>query len=99
MGNFRSDDQQRIMCTVANENENVYGSTNDPNLEFTGSIENKVSTVQKGKGTTHHSINLKKAKTINTDELYILQTDFRNIHCIENTIICLSYAIENPNSE
>ena len=38
------DDQEPIMRTVANENENVNGSTNDPNPKLKGSIKNKVPT-------------------------------------------------------
>ena len=56
---FRNDNQEQTMRTVANENKIVNGSTNDPNPEFTGCIENKVSTVQKGTGETHLSIQTK----------------------------------------
>ena len=59
---FRKDDQEQTMRTVAKENNNEKGSTNDPDPKFTGSIEtqmgsntNKVSTIEKGQGQTHLS--------------------------------------------
>ena len=45
---FRNNDQEQNMRTVAYENENVIGSTNDPKA-------NKVSTLEKGQGQTHLS--------------------------------------------
>ena len=57
---FRTNDQEQITRTVANENENANGSTNDQNPKFTGStgLEGdqgliKVSTNIKGKGTNN----------------------------------------------
>ena len=40
---FRSNDQEQRMRTVANENNDANGSTNDPDPKFISSIENKVS--------------------------------------------------------
>ena len=51
---FRNDDQEQTTRTVANENNDVNGSTSDPNPKFSGSTEtqagfsmNKVSTKEK----------------------------------------------------
>ena len=64
---FRNDDQEQIMRTVANQNENENGSTNDPNPKLTGSTEiqteldiNKDSTNEKGQGQSHLPTQYKK---------------------------------------
>ena len=56
---FRSDDREQLMRTVANENENADGSTNDPNPLSTNSTRSgvgpkvdKVSTKEKAQPKT-----------------------------------------------
>ena len=73
---FRNDDQEQIMRTVADENEIVNkGSTNDPNPKFTGSTENKVSTIREEGPTNKIS-----------PDYYITKLFFANQECLLNKI-------------
>ena len=49
---FRHDVQERTMRTVANENDNEKGSTNDPDPKFKGNTGTQDSTKEKASAKT-----------------------------------------------
>ena len=64
------------MRTAANGNNDEMGSTNDPDPKFTGSIGNKVSTIEKGQGQTYLSTKFSTCLRRANFDLLIYFTDY-----------------------
>ena len=87
---FRNDDQEQIMRTVANENDNANSNTNNPTHFSIGSIENKVGNEVNKVSTNKNRVEIPGPKPI--------KFTLFNVNELMRTKLMGEYSMENMNS-